>query len=135
MAAEHFIKTRPLMGIDTKLCDIPREWLELVEPRVTRRKDTSCWLWDGAVNQHGEAVIKSKNAETGAFGNVSLKFVIARLFWMIDADTDIYHECGTMNCVNPMHFFLTRLHHKQADIHKMMRRKQLRIERYGKLGK
>lgn len=132
--AEVFIKKRPLIGFDTKLCDIPRAWLELIEPKISRPEGSSCWIWDGAVNQHAEPVRRSKNLAKGESGNIALKYVVARMFWEIDEHTMIYHECGNNNCLAPFHFYLTNHHHKQSDIKRILREKQLRIARYGSKG-
>lgn len=123
-------KRRLLLELTTKLADIPREWLRYIEPRIVRPKDSTCWLWDGACDADGEPVLNYKNLVTGKRNTRRLKVIIAEIFWEMKKHFDVIHECGTTNCLNPWHFYISVAHHSQEDRRSKIAAKQRSIKDY-----
>jgi hypothetical protein len=123
-------KIRPFITIDTPLRLIPRPWLHIIEPRITRPKDTTCWCWDGATDKYGEPILNFYDALTGARTTRRVKCVVADMFWDDVPGHEVVHECGTLNCVNPWHFYISMVKASQEDRAAMIRAKQRQIRRY-----
>jgi hypothetical protein len=110
-------KKRALITVNTPLCDVPREWIKLIEPKIIRPTDSACWLWTGATDKDGEPVftltviLDSREGKTRKL--LRAKRVIADMFWQIARHIEIVHECGTLNCLNPSHFYLSAAHWTQ----------------------
>ena len=122
------VKTRPLLTLETKLQDVPRWWLQYVEPRIKRVG--LCWLWEGAHNSDGEPVIALKNLESGKYNTRMLKRIVAALFYELKQHYEIIHECGNLSCLNPGHLHVTALHWRQEDREKMVNDKAKNIRDY-----
>jgi hypothetical protein len=122
--------THPLIDLRTPLRLIPRFWLELIEPRI--RRDGSCWLWDGAVDLDGEPVITIKNLDRGGRTTRRLKRIIVTHFWELTDDITVLHSCKTQNCLNPQHFYVTRLKWNEAGLREEINKIATRIRRWGK---
>ena len=121
-------KKRPLIDLTTKLADIPRIWLQMVEPRLTR--SGTCWLWDGATFADGEPLLNYTNVETGKRNTRRVKRIIADIFWEMKDHYDIVHACGNTNCLNPAHFYISVLHHSQEDRDRIIAEKSRNIRDY-----
>ncbi len=121
-------KRRPLIEMDTKLENIPREWLEFVEPRLQRPKDSTCWLWPGAKDREGEPVIHV--TVEGKRKTIRVKRLIAKIFWEMKQHFDVIHECGVINCLNPSHFYITAAHWSQEDRMGIVKQKQRSLRDY-----
>lgn len=113
-------KFRPLFNMRSRLTDIPADWLRLVEPRIYRPQGTSCWLWDGGVDGKGEPVIHVASAK-GKRTMRRVKRIVAAMFWHFKPHNDIVHRCGTVNCLNPNHFYVSASHWTQEDRKAMIR--------------
>ena len=112
---------RPLLTMETKLRDIPRIWMDHeLEHHIIRPADTTCWLWTGALDKDGSPIKGIKNLDTGKRGTVRLKKVVARIFWSFPDHIDIIQKCGSTNCLNPSHFYLSRSHHSNENRAKMV---------------
>lgn len=121
---------RPLIILATHLKDIPKAWLDIVEHRITRPKDATCWLWNGACDKDGEPVVNYNNADTGKRNTRLVKRIIADLFWVMKRGMEVIHHCGTTKCLNPSHFYISSKHHSQEDRVKMVKVRQTRLSRY-----
>lgn len=125
-------KKRPLLDLKTPLRLIPKQWLDIIEPRILRPSDTSCWLWDGATDRDGEPIISVVNAGTGKRSTRRVKRIVAELYWDMRKDHDVIHECGTKNCLAPFHFYISPLHWTQENRAQLVKRRGDRISRWGK---
>lgn len=119
-------KLRPLLDLRTPLRLIPKEWLDLIEPRIIRPDDSSCWLWTGAVDGEGEPIISTKNLVTGRRSTMRVKRIIARMFWTGTDEEPIYHACGTRNCLHPAHFIFGKVSKEE------LKQRADRIRRWGR---
>lgn len=128
-------KIRPFIQIDTKFNLIPRAWLMFVEPKIERPSDSTCWLWQGGCDQHGEPQINVWNAITGKRTTKRLKVLVAEMFWEDVTGHNIVHECGTVNCLNPAHFYISMLNYNAEDRTKMIATKRRNISDYIKFDK
>lgn len=124
---------RTLLDLRTPLRLIPRAWLELVEPKITRLEGSSCWLWDGAVDRDGEPVLAIKNLETGSRGSKRVKRIVAALFWDLKDHYDVSHACKNVNCLNPQHFHVSDVHWRQENRPAIINKRAQSIRRWGKL--
>lgn len=112
---------RTLLTLETKLKDIPRGWFDYeIERSIVRPPDTTCWLWTGALDKDGSPVKSVKNGDTGKRGTIRLKKVVAGFFWKFASHIDIVQKCGSVNCLNPSHFYLSRAHHSHENRTKMV---------------
>lgn len=107
-------KIRPLFGIRSRLESIPKDWMKMIEPRIVRRADTSCWLWDGALDRDGEPVFHLTTPK-GTRTMRRVKRFVAAMFWKVEDHNDVVHTCGISNCLNPNHFYVSQAHWKQED--------------------
>jgi hypothetical protein len=116
-------KIRPLFNLRSRLDDIPRDWMKLVEPRIVRPADTACWLWDGALDRDGEPVLHITTPK-GTRTMRRVKRIVAAMFWTLEDAHDVVHHCGTGNCLNPNHFYVSAAHWKQEDRKGMVRKRR-----------
>lgn len=121
-------KKRALITLASKLSDIPREWLRHIEPKIERRG--TCWFWEGACDLDGEPVISFRNMETGKRNTRRVKLVIADMFWAMKKFYQVIHHCGNLNCLNPWHFYISRLHHSQEDRDELVAAKRKNLQTY-----
>lgn len=121
-------KIRPIFGTDSKLGEIPRFWLQYVEPRI--RRDGMCWLWDGAHDSAGEPVISLVNGETGKRNTRMLKRIVAAMFYVLKKHYDVFHECGNLSCLNPGHLKVSASHWTQESRETMVKTKRRSIRDY-----
>lgn len=79
--------------------------LELLLPLI--EKTATHWLWDGDFNE-AEAM-RFATFLWAAPGEVSVRYVVARVLWSITNNDTLAHRrlrntCGLTTCVNPAHF-------------------------------
>lgn len=134
MGNNHIYPARTLITLRTPLQLIPKDWLDMIEPRIRRPEGTSCWLWDGAVDFEGEPIITAKNLVTGSRGTRRVKRIVADMFWDIDESVHVLHACKNNNCLFPDHFYVTRTHWKHEDRHDIINKRATRIKRWGERG-
>jgi hypothetical protein len=106
-------RKRPLLTMATALGDVPEFWRQVIEPRIMRPADTSCWVWTGAHDSDGEPVVNFTNPETKLRNTRRLKRSVADMFWEIKRHYDIVHKCGNLSCLNPAHIGVTAQHWTQ----------------------
>lgn len=121
---------RPLIIMATKLSEIPKAWLDLVEPRIRRPSNSTCWLWEGGCDGDGEPVINYTNPETGKRNTRLVKRMVAEIFWLLKRGMEVIHHCGTTSCLNPSHFYISIKHHIQEDRPGMIKKRKARLQRY-----
>lgn len=101
-------KRRPLINMLTQLENIPKEWLNHVEPRVVRGSFLPCWVWCGAVDQNGYPIMRV------AGKIVMVHRFVAKIFWDFPNDYYVRRKCSVNNCVNPNHLHITAMHPSQS---------------------
>lgn len=95
---------KPKFTIDTPLREIPRTWLTMIEPKVVRSERHDCWVWIGAVDESGAAVITTKNVATGKRNTVRVARIVMKMFRPgMTSGQKVKMTCDTRNCVNPRH--------------------------------
>ncbi len=124
----------PLIQFYTPLSRVPRAWLQLIEPKITRGSlpIPTCWLWADALgpldcDNNGEPRLRVDGTQ------VLAKYVVARMFWphikcgIKDAVHYVYHHCGTKNCLNPNHFLVLFDHPSQVNLDATVRDKRMNL--------
>jgi len=101
------IKRRALFNIHTQLENVPKEWLNHVEPHVVRGAFLPCWVWAGACDRNGYPIMRVDD------GMVMVHRFVAGLFWTFDKSYYVRRTCKVNNCVNPNHLHITSRHYKQ----------------------
>lgn len=98
---------KPVISLDSRLRDIPREWLTHFEPRVFRSQQHDCWLWMGAM-KGGLPLIKSWESGT----TVSAPRLMMKMFFDFEDEGHYVRRtgCPRVNCVNPAHYVVTATH-------------------------
>jgi hypothetical protein len=103
-------KLRPFFTMDTKLSEIPRDWLTVVEPRVVRGSFLPCWIWTGRLNTYGYPILNYVDAHTRKKTQMTVRRYVARIFWDLPEDWYVLMNCQGVNCVNPHHMYPSRFH-------------------------
>lgn len=102
------IKRRPLFNMLTQLGNVPKEWLNHVEPHIVRGAFLPCWVWAGACDRNGYPIMRVDGKI------VMVHRWVAKLFWEYAPSMYVRRSCGVNNCVNPSHLIITSKHHKQG---------------------
>lgn len=121
-------KIRPIFGLDTKLADVPRWWLQFVEPRIKRVGQ--CWMWQGAHDTNGEPVIALLNPDSGKRNTRLLKRIVAAMFYELKKHYDVIHKCGNLSCLNPGHLHVSAAHWTQESRKTMVNTARRNINDY-----
>lgn len=123
-------KVRPYFTIDSKLCNIPRDWLVMVEHKIIRPKDSTCWLWQGGCDGYGEPIWAYTDPVTKRRTAMRLKVFVMRMFWEGIKGHEIIHECGNLNCINPHHLHVSETAWRLKDRKFRIERKKRNIADY-----
>lgn len=99
-------KKRPLLNLATPLRDIPREWLQNIEPYVVR--EGTCWYWRGAFFPDGYGSIMAMNPKTGKRNGRRVVRVVAEMFYEGLQGQSVTLSCRRRACVNPAHIVVGR---------------------------
>ena len=97
-------KRRALINIHTQLENVPKEWLNVIEPHVVRGAFLPCWVWTGAVDRNGYPHMRVERKMVMAH-----RFV-AKIFYDFPDAYFVSLSCGVRNCVNPNHIKITARH-------------------------
>jgi hypothetical protein len=101
------MKRRPLFNTKTQLENIPKEWLNHIEPHVVRGAFLPCWVWAGQCDRNGYPTMRVDGKM------VMVHRFVASLFWTFGKDKYVRRRCHVQNCVNPNHIYVTSKHHLQ----------------------
>lgn len=121
-------KVRPYFDIDSRLREVPLDWLRLIEHKIIRKG--VCWLWQGMTDHYGEPIIKLTQGETGGRTQRRCKVVVMRMFWEGLNGHEIIHSCGNNNCLNPKHLIVSIESWRNKMRKSVIREKSARINRY-----
>ncbi len=106
-------KKRALINMHTRFENIPKEWLNQIEPFVVRGPFLPCWVWCGALDRNGYPI---KNVD-GVM--VMVHRYVAKIFYDFPDNWYVKRECNVQNCVNPNHLVITTYRKdKKLDHHK-----------------
>lgn len=98
------VKRRALINLHTQLENIPKEWLNIIEPKVFRGAFLPHWIWSGAVSTDGYPVIYVDGKQVRV-----LKF-ISKIFYEFPDDWHVDLSCHYPGCVNPNHIRVRKFH-------------------------
>jgi hypothetical protein len=102
-----------MLQLRTPLGEVPKEWLDIIEPKIARPDDTTCWLWLGSCDERGEPRYSVQNRD-GHWTTRTCKSLIAELFWVLPKIVSVFRSCTNTNCLNPNHFIVTDRHYTQV---------------------
>ena len=125
------VKKRPLIDFDTKLCDIPRAWLEFIEPRI--RREGTCWLWTGSLDHDGHPSVSLRVPGKTTRTTRRVARIVAEMFWDLRESNDVLHACPHLNCLNPNHFHVSAAHWSQENRSAIIARRATRVDRWNRL--
>lgn len=110
-------RTRPFFTTNSKLKDIPREWIVEIEPKIARGGILKeCWIWTGGLDHKGHPCLWFMDADTKKNKCVRLARMVAKMFWPgLEQWNDVLHGCGNKTCLNPAHFRISKAHWTQED--------------------
>jgi hypothetical protein len=89
---------RPLLHMNTRLADIPEDWLRNAEKHIMRGSFLPCWIWTGAHDMGGYPVVNHPQN-----GKMLAQRWIASMFWDFPQEFFVTRTCLRQNCVNPQH--------------------------------
>lgn len=69
--------------------------------KVRKLGANECWLWLGAVNEHGYGVMRPEGMRSGP--TIKAHRVSAQLAGLDTANRVVLHACDNPSCVNPSH--------------------------------
>jgi hypothetical protein len=96
---------RPIIDMDTRLRDMPLDWLRYVEPKIMRGPYLPCWIWTGSVDKNGYPFIRDPHLKK----IVMCHIWVARMFYDFEGEY-VTRTCSRRNCVNPNHLLVTAEH-------------------------
>lgn len=97
-------RIKSLIDEDTPLGEIPRDWLIHIEPKIVRGAFRPCWIWDGTLD--GQGYPRKWETVRGKKKPISVRHLIAKIFWSIKGEFYVKTACGVSTCVNPAHFII-----------------------------
>jgi hypothetical protein len=97
---------RPIIDMDTRLRDIPLDWLRYVEPKIMRGPYLPCWIWAAQLDPNGYPLLRDPHLKKVVMGHRW----VARLFWSYPNEMYVTQTCPRRNCVNPGHLLVTAEH-------------------------
>lgn len=81
--------------------------------KVMPEPNTGCWLWIGAVKEHGYGVIGLGRREQGTAKAHRVAWELYRR--PLEANECVLHHCDQPSCVNPNHLFCGSLSDNMKD--------------------
>jgi hypothetical protein len=97
---------RPLINEGTALGKVPRDWLDYIEPKITRHGFDGCWIWIGKTTKEGIPVMHWKHVDEGWKHTTAAKFVM-EIFWEYPIGFFIRRVCPYDQCLNPNHLYIS----------------------------
>ncbi len=94
------IKRRPLFNLITRFENVPKEWLNHVEPHVVRGPFLPCWVWSGGLDRNGYPILWVEGKM------VMVHRFVAKIFYDFPPNWYVTRECLVQNCVNPSHLVI-----------------------------
>lgn len=91
---------RPIISLDSRIGETPKEWLRDIEKFLVRGPWLPCWLWVGTYDAQGYPLLL--HPETKKY--TSATRYVAKMFWSFPDTHIVSHACPNRNCMNPAHF-------------------------------
>lgn len=112
----HKVERRiPDFNLKTQFGNVPKEWLDEIEPHVQREID-GCWNWTGAFTENGYPRMQYFDYERGGYFHIPAHVRVAQIFWNFERDKcRVRRSCNNRACVRPSHVRPTYYHHTQTD--------------------
>jgi hypothetical protein len=105
---------RPIIDLDTRLRDIPQDWLTYIEPKILRGPYLPCWIWTAKTDKNGYPLIKNPyDSEKYLMAHR----VVAKMFWDFPDSFYVTRTCPRNNCLNPGHLLVTEEHPRWLKAH------------------
>jgi hypothetical protein len=102
-------KIRPLVDNFTPISEVPRAWLQTIEPKIKRMPASSpaggCWVWQGAVDREGHPVMSTIDLEKRR-GLRRVARWVASFFYDFPPYIEVTHHCENVTCIRPSHLEL-----------------------------
>lgn len=117
---------RPLLTWRTPLHLIPKDWLDLIEPKIERHGP--CWHWVGGLDTDGHPRLYVGG------GTIRCAKRVAMIFWDWQDGYEVLHHCANISCLNPGHFTVTAGHWSNEDREPYIKKMSVRIARWGDKG-
>jgi hypothetical protein len=110
-------RIRPIFDEDSRLRDIPKTWLDVIEPKIRRDEERfgKYWIWQGSVDKEGHPVINTPHPLIRERGKRRAARLVAGLFFDMNGpyQVEVTHACGNDTCLNPAHLKIYLSHHNQ----------------------
>lgn len=90
-------KRRPIFNMITRLENVPKEWLNHVEPKIMRGPFLPCWVWTGALDRNGYPVMQFEGQ------TIMMHRFVAKIFYNFPDSWYVTRSCNVQNCLNPAH--------------------------------
>jgi hypothetical protein len=100
---------RPITTMQTRLCDIPEDFLKYVEPKLMRGSFLPCWVWTGTMDRNGYPMVRHPVG-----GLIMAHRFVASLYWEFPEAYFVTRTCHRINCVNPSHLVVQAEHPRWA---------------------
>lgn len=94
-------RKRPMLTMDSRLSEIPPDWIKWIEPKIVRGSFLPCWIWSGALDRNGYPLLRHP-----ARGQISARRFVAEMFWDFPDIWFVTCNCHHMNCLNPSHIIV-----------------------------
>lgn len=94
------IKRRPLINLLTQFGNVPKEWLNHIEPKIVRGPFLPCWVWSGALDRNGYPTFYVEG------DMVMAHRYVAKLFYIFPDEWYVTQSCNVRNCLNPTHIVI-----------------------------
>lgn len=95
------IQKHALVTLDSKLSEIPREWVEQIEWRIHRGGFLPCWIWTGSLNGKSLPIFIKDGVV------VQARRFVMEMFYEFDKKHYVFNICDHRNCLNPAHLVVT----------------------------
>lgn len=110
-----FRKRRTLVDNFTPISEVPRDWLQIIEPKIKRlpaeNPKGGCWVWQGAVDGGGHPVMMTTHLD-GSRGQRRVARWVASFFYEFPKWVEVTHHCRNITCLRPSHL---ELHSSRAN--------------------
>jgi len=97
-------KRRALINVRTSLENVPKEWLNQIEPKIFRGAFLPCWVWSGALDNNGYPIMNVDGRQ------MSVAKMVAKIFYEFPEDWHVDRSCHNKSCLNPNHIRVRKFH-------------------------
>lgn len=91
-------RKRAILTMDTRLAEIPPDWLKYIEHKIVRGSFLPCWIWQGTIDRNGYPFLRHPQ-----FGQIGARKFVAKMFWEFPDNWYVTPTCHRINCLCPTH--------------------------------